>query len=175
MKMGWAMGESMLRPYWRTLAVLAVVVFVAAWFFPVLYTPPHVPTNPNAAADVDYGWRAMLVALDPLLDPTRPASVGDLFAQIASVVSGLSNLLFVAVAALLLTRSARPVAIRIEVAMWVAIAANLLWLGEATPHLAIGYYLWVVSFVILELAVHERRRVGNASGGAIVTTPPNAN
>ena len=56
-----------------------------------------------------------------------------------------------------------------EVAMWVAIAANLVWLGEARSDLRIGYYLWVSSFVILELALHERRRLGQPSAGALLT------
>ena len=159
----------MLRSHWRALVAIAVVAFAAAWCFPVLYTPPDVPTNPNATGYVDYGWQAMLTALSPVLDPTRPASATDLFGQIAWTVSGLSNLLFVAVAALLLLQRARPVETRIEVAMWVAIAANLQWFTQGTSHLRIGYYLWVLSFVTLELAVHERRRMGQASAGALVT------
>jgi hypothetical protein len=111
---------------------------------------------------MDYGWQAMLYALSPVLEPTRPLSAADLFGQIAWTVSGLSNLLFVAVAALLLLQRARPVAKGIEVAMWVAIAANLLWFTQGTSHLRIGYYLWVLSFVILELAVYERRRIGQS-------------
>jgi hypothetical protein len=104
----------------------------------------------------------MLYALSPVLEPTRPLSAADLFGQIAWTVSGLSNLLFVAVAALLLLQRARPVAKGIEVAMWVAIAANLMWFTQGISYLRIGYYLWVLSFVILELAVHERRRVGQS-------------
>jgi hypothetical protein len=66
------------------------------------------------------------------------------------------------VAALLLLQRARPIAARVEVAMWVAIAANLMWFTQGISYLRIGYYLWVLSFVILELAVHERRRVGQS-------------
>ena len=138
------------------------MAYAAAWCFPVLYSPPDVPTNPNATGVVDYGWQGMLTALSPLLEPTRPLSAADLFGQVAWSVSGLSNLLFVAVAALLLLQRARPVAMRIEVAMWVAIAANLQWFTQGISHLRIGYYLWVLSFVILELAVHERRQVGQS-------------
>jgi hypothetical protein len=157
-----ALGESLLRSHWRALVAIAVVAFAASWCFPVLYTPPDVPTYPNAKGVVDYGWQAMLTALGPLLDPTRPLSAADLFGQIAWAMSGLSNLLFVAVAALLLLQRTRPVARRIEVAMWVAIAANLMWFTQGISYLRIGYYLWVLSFVILELAVHERRRVGQS-------------
>ena len=156
------LGESLLRSHWRALVAIAVVAYAAAWCFPVLYTPPDVPTYPNAKGVVDYGWQAMLAALSPLLHPTRPLSAADLFGQIAWAVSGLSNLLFVTVAALLLLQRARPVAARIEVAMWVAIAANLMWFTQGISYLRIGYYLWVLSFVILELAVHERRRVGQS-------------
>jgi hypothetical protein len=152
-----------MRSNWRALAAIAIVAFAAAWCFPVLYTPPDIPTNPNGTGVVDYGWQAMLTALSPLLDPTPPLSAADLFGQIAWAASGLSNLLFVVVAALLLLRRARPVAMRIEVAMWVAIAANLMWFTQGISYLRIGYYLWVLSFVILELAVHERRRVGKSS------------
>jgi hypothetical protein len=124
----------------RVTLVAAVVAHVLGWLLPV-------------AADYR-GWQAFRVALTPLW-PFEQFRIppGSLLAL--SVASGLTNVLFVVLAALLVmgssTRGARLV-------LWAAAGATLLnlhWpisMGDNADDLLIGYYVWVVGFALLVLA-----------------------
>ena len=150
-----------LRARWRLLAGTAVALYATAWLLPVALIRPVFPKNPTAQPDLLYAWQAVLVALAPALDPDRPASVAEAIAQVLSVASGLTNLLFVAVAAFLLLR--RVAGMRTEVAVWVAVATNLVWLGTSAGELRVGYFFWAASFVVLALAVRGRRQTPPAT------------
>ncbi len=124
----------------RVALVAAVVAHVLGWTLPAVY---H-----------ERGWRAFRAALSPLwpyegihLDPGLRLAL--------AVASGLTNALFVVLAAALLLNPARAKAI-----LWVAAGATLLnlhWpltMGGERRLLEIGYFVWVASFALLALAAY---------------------
>ena len=123
----------------RATLLAAVVANVLGWLL-------------TAAMDVR-GWEAFVLALSPLW------SFGDFADQpvwflILIVASALTNVLFIALAALLL-RGRSPKAV-----LWTAAAAtvlNLHWvvtLGADRRYLASGYFIWVCSFALLAFAAY---------------------
>lgn len=128
----------------RVLLLAATVANVLGWALPVVR---------------DYrGVHAFRVALSPIWPYERfQIPAGHLV--ILSVASAATNLLFVAIAiAAWLGLVASPARQRLTV--WVVGAAallNLHWplsMGQSAPDLRAGYYVWVLSFVLLLLAVH---------------------
>jgi len=115
----------------------AVVANVLGWVLPVV--------------DDYRGWQAFRVAFSPIW-PFEQFKIEPGLLWVLSVSSALTNLLFVALAALLVRGGrARPV-------LWVAAGATLLdlhWpisMGEQRADLASGYFIWVCSFALLALA-----------------------
>ena len=131
----------------RLVAAVAVVMYGAAWWLPVI-------AGPN---DASYGRDAIKVAFYPLLHPARPASVAEGFGQVLSLTSGLTNVLFVVIAAIILFNLGRHLGRRLEIGGWLAAAVNLVWLADAPGDLALGYWLWLASFPLLALAIRARR------------------
>lgn len=118
----------------------AAVANVLGWVLPVVQ---------------DYrGWYAFRVAFSPVL-PFEGIQIPSGHLVYLSVASALTNVLFVVVAALLLRGLDRKHA---RWALWVAAAATLLnlhWplsMQESRVGLEIGYFVWVVSFLLLTLA-----------------------
>jgi hypothetical protein len=81
------------------------------------------------------GWQAFRVALSPVW-PYESFKIDGWHNAILTSLSGLTNLLFV-----------------------VATLLNLYWLvlaAEAITDIAIGYYVWLLSFPLLALAARQR-------------------
>jgi hypothetical protein len=121
----------------RATLLAAVVANVLGWVL-------------NAAMDVR-GWQAFVLALSPLWSPGDFADEPAWF-LILTVASALTNVLFIALAVLLLRGGSA------KVALWAAAAATLLnlhWvvtLEADRRYLASGYFIWVCSFALLALA-----------------------
>jgi hypothetical protein len=118
---------------------LAVIANLVGWLGPVV--------------EDFVGWQAFRVALSPLW-PYEQFRIQPGLLLVLSVASGLTNLLFVVLAALLVTgppARAKPI-------LWAAAAAtlvNLHWpisMGERRADLEVGYFVWVCSFALLASA-----------------------
>jgi hypothetical protein len=146
----------------RATLLAAVVANVLGWVL-------------TAAMDVR-GWEAFAMALSPLwsFDDFADEPVWFL---ILIVASALTNLLFIALAGLLL-RGRRPKAV-----LWTAAAATLLnlhWvatLGLDRRYLAGGYFIWVCSFALLALSAclvlrPARRYVKSSADARLGSAPP---
>jgi hypothetical protein len=123
----------------RATLAAAVVANVLGWVLPALYE--------------DRGWEAFVFALSPLWDYRSFQS--EPFALVAFIVtSALTNVLFAALAAVLVLGAPR----RARVVLWAAAAAtllNLYWpilLESDRAHRASGYFIWVSSFALLALS-----------------------
>jgi hypothetical protein len=127
----------MKAPHFAWLA--AVVANLVSWFLPV--------------ADDYVGWQAFRVALSPLW-PFEQFRIEPGPLLILSVASGITNLLFWALAVVLVTQPAR----RAKPVLWAAAAATLLnlhWpisMGSERDELKVGYFIWVCAFALLTLA-----------------------
>jgi hypothetical protein len=115
----------------------AVIANVLGWALPVI--------------DDYRGWQAFRVAFSPVW-PFEQFRLEPGLLWVLSVASALTNVLFVALAVLLLLgRHARLV-------LWAAAGAALLdlhWpisMGAQRAELESGYFIWVCSFVLLALA-----------------------
>jgi hypothetical protein len=128
----------------RVLLLLAALANALGWVLPVIR---------------DYrGVHAFRVALSPVW-PYEQFHIPAGRLVILSVASAATNLLFVAIAiaawlGLVASRATQ------RLAVWIVGAAallNLHWplsMGNSAPDLRVGYYVWVLSFVLLLLAVH---------------------
>jgi hypothetical protein len=122
----------------RATLLAAMVANVLGWVLPVVYD--------------DRGWRAFRVALSPLW-PYEGFRIEPGLLLMLSVASALTNVLFVALAAVLVLRAGRAKAV-----LWGAAAATLLnlhWpisMGDQRGLLESGYFIWVSSFALLALA-----------------------
>jgi len=138
------------RPLSRARVVLLVSILAHAlgWALPVM--------------DDYRGFHAFRVALSPLWPYARSGTQFHIPAGrlvYLSVASGLTNVVFAAVAIAALAGAVQTRSWRL-VAVWVLGAATLLnlhWpisMGDSAGDLRSGYYFWVASFVLLLLAVH---------------------
>jgi hypothetical protein len=128
----------------RVLLLAATVANVLGWVLPVVR---------------DYrGVHAFRVALSPIW-PYEHFQIPSGHLVLLSVASAATNLLFVAIAGavwlgLVASRARQRVAVFVVGA---AALLNLHWplsMGQSAPDLRAGYYVWVLSFVLLLLAVH---------------------
>ena len=106
----------------------------------------------------DYrGVHAFRVALSPIW-PYEEFHIPYGYLVWLSVASALTNVVFVALAAYLWPRFARSAGSRFAVfVLGAAALLNLHWtftMEESAKDLAVGYYVWVLSFVLLLLAAH---------------------
>ena len=117
----------------RATLLAAVVANVLGWVLP-------------AAMDVR-GWKAFTVALSPLWSDDFASE--PIWLLILMVASALTNVLFFALAGLLLLGR------QYKAVLWAAAAATVLdlhWvitLEADRRYLASGYFIWVVSFALL--------------------------
>jgi hypothetical protein len=124
--------------------IAAVVANVLGWILPVV--------------DDYRGIHAFRVALSPIW-PYEEFHIPDGYLVWLSVASALTNLLFVVIAVYLWPKIARGMS-RSRPAVFLLGAAavlNVHWtitMEDSAADLAIGYYVWVVSFVLLLLAAH---------------------
>lgn len=123
----------------RVVLLVAVAANLVGWFGPVV--------------EDFVGWQAFRVALSPLW-PYEQFKIQPGVLLVLSVASALTNLLFVVLAAMLV--SSPPA--RAKPLLWFAAAATLLnlhWpisMGEQRDGLEVGYFIWVGSFALLALA-----------------------
>ena len=123
---------------WRTALLAAIVANVLGWVLPAVYG--------------EAGWRAFRASLSPLW-PYEGFRLDPGLLLWLSVASGLTNLLFAALAAGLALRPDRA-----RWVLWAAAAATLLnlhWpfsMGGERRLLQAGYFVWVASFALLALA-----------------------
>ena len=137
----------------------ATAAFAASWLLPVL---PEVP-----------GWMAFRYAFAPVIPY---AAAGDLAAEdsVPHVLSALTNVVFVILAALWLTgqRMRDGTFVRISLACFLL---NLFWFVKAVREdglrdLLIGYYVWELAFalmlgVAITVAVANRRTSTTPTAG----------
>jgi hypothetical protein len=131
----------------KVLFALALVANLLGWVLPVIDDEPRVYRGVHA-------FRVALSPLWPYEDFHLPA--GRL--TWLSVASALTNVLFVGLAVYLWKWVARSEGHRLGVfALGAAALLNLHWtftLRGSPLSLGVGYYVWVMSFVLLLLAVH---------------------
>jgi hypothetical protein len=128
----------------RALLIAAVVANVLGWALPVI--------------DDYRGVHAFRVALSPLW-PYEQFHIPAGKLVVLSVASAATNVLFAAFAIAELAGAVSTRA-RQRLAVWILGAATLLnlhWplsMGDSGAELRVGYYVWVLSFLLLLLAVH---------------------
>jgi hypothetical protein len=148
-----------MSPRFTPLAIFAAAMNTAAWFLPVVHVPGFPPGSGGRNMP---GWE-VFKTLMPIGDVSfsAPTSTGDWVQSILSLLSPLTNSLFVLVIVLALraTISERGVR-RTEVAIWASVALNSYWLATGLSDLRVGYYLWLASFILLALSISDRRRRG---------------
>jgi len=131
----------------KTFWVLAIVANALGWALPVIEDDQRVYR----------GVHAFRVALSPLW-PYQQFHMPAGYLMWLSIASALTNVLFVGMAAYLWPYVARAAASRGAVFVLGATALlNLHWtitMKDSAADLAIGYYVWVVSFVLLLVSVH---------------------
>ena len=131
----------------KVLWILAIVANALGWALPVIEDDQRVYR----------GVHAFRVALSPLW-PYEQFHMPAGYMMWLSIASALTNVLFVGMAAYLWPYVARATGSRIGVFVLGATALlNLHWtvtMQDNAADLAIGYYVWVGSFVLLLLAVH---------------------
>ena len=122
----------------RAALLAAIVANVLGWILPVVYD--------------NRGWVAFRVALSPIW-PYDDFKIEPGPLLVLSVASGLTNVLFVALALMLVLRESSA-----RVVLFAAAAATLLnlhWpisMGSERRLLESGYFIWVCSFALLALA-----------------------
>ena len=127
--------------------ILAIVANALGWALPVIEDDRRVYR----------GVHAFRVALSPLW-PYEQFRMPAGYMMWLSVASALTNVVFVVMAVYLWPHVARATGSRLGVfVLGAAALLNLHWTvtmrGNAAD-LAIGYYVWVVSFVLLLVSVH---------------------
>jgi hypothetical protein len=126
----------------RIAVLAAAIAHVLGWVLPVV--------------DDYRGWQAFRVAFSPVW-PFENFEIQPGLILVLSVLSALTNLLFVGVAIVLLRGPASTLQ-RARAALWVVAAAALLdlhWpisMGDMGAELENGYFIWVGSFALLTLA-----------------------
>jgi hypothetical protein len=144
----------------KALWICAVIANALAWALPVI----------DDDTRVYRGFHAFRVALSPFW-PYEEFHLPAGYLVWLSVASALTNLLFIGMAVYLWRKVASGMA-RSRVAVFSLGAAallNLHWtftMEDSAQDLAVGYYVWVLSFVLLLLAAHPalspRSRPSNA-------------
>lgn len=143
--------------------LIAVMTYMLAWLLPVVHGGTTVLSGGIP------GWEAFRVALGPVWAYADFAT-SSWFANLLSVGSALTNLVFIAALAVLgwgPPRASRGV-------FWGLLLAALLnthWflLFDDPSDLRIGYYTWVASFVILAVAAYRLGNEGQSDPVGVVT------
>lgn len=123
----------------RVVLLAAIVAHALGWWLPVV--------------DDYRGWQAFRVAMSPLW-PYERFRIEPGLLLVLSVASALTNALFAALVATLAVGGARRARLVLFGAAGAALL-NLHWpisMGAQRAELADGYFVWVISFVLLTLA-----------------------
>jgi hypothetical protein len=134
----------------RAAVMVVGLIYVISWFIPVLRDEKRF-----AGEYLFPGWQAFSIAIYPLFS-SKPFD-GSALEWILSVVSALSNFLFIAAMIRLLV----PPGARTSRWSWALAAAagvNAFWMIDpwAPSGLFAGYYLWLASFVLLAFLARVR-------------------
>jgi hypothetical protein len=133
------------------LACLAALAFLSSWFLPVLEDVP--------------GWMAFRYALAPMV-PFRDALAMPWEENVPQVLSALTNVVFMVLAALWVARQMFRPGLFVRIAL-ACLLLNLYWLVKAwrdngLADLRYGYYVWLSAFALLlavaVLTAFEARR-----------------
>ncbi len=128
---------------------LLALLYVIAWFLPVA-------KDGATLADGEVpGWQAFRVALAPLIPYEGFAEDTDMFHNVVSVASALTNFLMLFCLYWLAGPATTP---RVRQIRWVIVAAALIdayWFRMASD-LYLGYYCWFGSFVVLAVVAFRR-------------------
>ena len=137
----------------------AGAAFAASWFLPVLDDVP--------------GWMAFRYALAPLV-PYAPASELDWEDSVPQVLSALTNVVFVILFALWLTKQRVRPGLFVRFTL-VCLLLNLYWFVKAwrehgIKDLLMGYYVWLAAFALMLavaalIAFASRRTSTTPTGG----------
>jgi hypothetical protein len=132
------------------LVVLAVLVFVIAWF---------VPVHKNGSNTRVPGWEAFTLALEiPAKDNPYLSTNGILMRA-----SACTNFLMLLAVFLVVSRPGQKPASWLPVSFDVATFLNLWWLkGGEISDLRIGYWLWLASFALMAIALYLMRKQARA-------------
>jgi hypothetical protein len=132
----------------KALWICAAIANALGWALPVI---------DDESRGVYRGFHAFRVALSPLW-PYEEFHLPQGYFTWLSIASAFTNVLFVALAVYLWPRVARSAGSHLAVyALGAAALLNLHWtvtMQDSADDLAIGYYVWVMSFVLLLLAGH---------------------
>ncbi len=143
----------------RTLAWIGLVMFGVSWFVPVIEGQELL-----GGSEGPPGWQACRVAWEILVggEGDGPKVDAEGFKRFVLGATCLTNgLMVISLLALLVARGRLP---RLGTLMLATPAINLSWvyLGDGGDQaLAAGYWMWVVSFVLVELGLFGARG-GNA-------------
>lgn len=127
----------------RHLIRLAALVFVVSWVAPV--------DNGGELGGEVRGWQAFLMALSPMWDNSVFTDVAKIF----SLISALTNVLFIVSMGIALLRAERLVCFQL-CGLAFSCIINAMWMQGGV--LGTGYYLWLGSFVLLSISVYGLHR-----------------
>lgn len=134
----------------RVLPLIAIATFAVSWFVPV-----HRAGAKIGAGELP-GGQAFRLALSRITE--IPESTPDQLPwAVLAPASALTNFFFVIAAIALLRGPGRPHRI-VKWGSLLCVPLNMFWLvlGNDRGDLLLGYYLWMVSFVLLAVAAFGR-------------------
>jgi len=132
------------------LVVVAVLVFVAAWFLPV---------HKNGTTTGNPGWEAFTLALDIHGKDSPLVGTKGLIERI----SACTNFLMLVAVLLVVTRPGQKPAAWLPLSFDLATFVNLWWLSDGhVADLRIGYWMWLASFALMAIALYLMRKEGKA-------------
>ena len=144
-----ALGDASMKRATIVLAV-ATFIYVLSWLMPV------VDGGTTLRDGGVPGWEAFRVALSPIWSYEGLAGDDSWFSDLISVLSGLTNIGFLASVAVLAFWPQRFTR-AIFCGLVLATIINALWfvLSDERGDLRIGYYLWLGSFIVLAMAARS--------------------
>jgi hypothetical protein len=148
-KVGFTKGSTMKKP--NPLILTAWVVHVVAWFLPAIKAHDFQPPLP--------GWKAFRLASCAIL-PCEGIEFEKPYQAVLSAVSVVTTLFFVLWSPWAVLRGSRSLR---RFSAWAAAAAfvfNIHWIvifGSQRSELAIGYFLWWISFLLLAIGLFLSR------------------
>ena len=137
----------------QLLVYAAWLVFVAAWFLPVIAEGVTLP-------DGLPGWQATRVALCGVW-PCPDVSIGEWYKTVLFTASALATLLFLPGSVWAVWGRRRWVCLAFAWFATLAFVVNVHWYvfeGSNRGDLRIGYYLWWVSFLLMALGFFDLSR-----------------
>jgi hypothetical protein len=142
----------------QLLVCAAWLVFVAAWFLPVIDEGVTLPQGLP-------GWQATRVALCGVW-PCRDVIIDEWYKTVLFTVSALTTLLFLPGSVWVVWGGSKRVCLMFAWFAALAFVLNTHWYvlaGSNRADLRIGYYLWWISFLLMALGLFNLSRKMSAS------------